>query len=253
MKIPGKKTVIMVGREFLVAGKKRGKELLVKRVEAPIIREVSPFSTTLDMEAFSQAWAQVERELSPAGRIILLLPENSFMITFLSLQQIPESTAEREKMVHFYMKKRFQGKGEISVASFYQGNGKFLVATTGKKALENFKQAFSGKKLKLKSIKPSSISALNYVLAKKGGGNFTFIFFLDGFAVLMGVKDGCLRVYRRVRPPFSEEDLTSELASIDSFLGFEAEKIYCEGEIQVSGGENFSEPCWRLPVLGELI
>ncbi len=246
------KSVILLGKDFVATGKKRGKNLMLKRIEIPVVQELSPFSTVINRDAFLQAWDELTKEISPGGNLVLLLPENSFMVTFLTLQQTPESTSERERMVYFYMKKRYQGRGEVAVASFYQGKGKFLVATTAKRTIEGFKDVFSRVKLKLKSIKPASISAFNYLFSLKGGGDFTFMIFLDGFAVFMGVKEGCLEVYRRLRPPFSQEEIREELRAIDAFLGMGTPKVSCQGFPELEGVEVLPHPCWKLPLLGEL-
>ncbi len=245
------RTVLFLGKENLVAGKKKGKRKEIRRYPVSLFSEVSPFRLEFNPQQLKEILKEVERQMGPLRRVALLLPENSFFINFINLPQIPDSTLERQRMLYFYMKKRFQGRGEVAVAYHHHGEGRFVVATTGRDGLDALKEFFQENRVKLSSIKPASISALNYFLSHEAPENFSFIFPVDGFVVVMGGR-GKLEVYRRIRPPYGEEEVLQELESIDRFLGVNTQKISCKDSLALEEVQEMDQPCWKLPVLGEM-
>ncbi len=245
------RTFLFLGKESLVVGRKKGKGKEVRRYPVSVFSEVSPFHLGFKPQQLKEILGEVEKEMGPLGRVGLLLPENSFFINFVNLPQVPDSTLERRRILYFYMKKRFQGKGEVVVAYHYLEDGRFVVATMGRDGLDALRGFFQKNRVKLSSIKPGSISALNYFLSHEAPDNFSFIFPVDGFVVVMGGRHR-LEVYRRIRPPYDREEVLQELKGIDQFLGVNTRKISCKDSLSLEGIGEMDQPCWRLPVLGEM-
>jgi len=243
---------LALGKEALAVGRKKGKDKEIRRYPATLFHEISPFKMELREEDLEGALGSAEKEVGPLRRVKLLLPENSFLINFVELPQVPDSTYERQKMLHFYMSKRLHWEGDVAVTYHHLGEGKFLVATMALSNLLRLKEFFEKRRVKLRSVKPASISALNYFLGRGDVEAFSFVFPVDGFAVIMGGRGGRLEVYRRIRPPFEEKELLEELELIDRFLQVETDKFLCRDSLDLSGFQILEEPCWKLPVLGEI-
>ncbi|GEM_PF-2506534 len=251
-----KKTgVLLPCLDRIIFAQKKGAEVIYKEERIPEgTINPHPFGPNITSSAYLEAIETLRRKDGLEGRVIMLLPEGSTFITVAELARVPEDPEERRQMVLFYMKKRFQGKGEITVAEQPLSPTRVLVAVTTREAISSFVDPVKANGIKVVSIKPSSISALNYLLHRESKGDFIFILFLRKRTVFLGVKGGNLEIYRALREPFTEDEFYEELLIIEKYLGNGLKLYGCgKGELSHESIDMLGEDCFELMIRGELL
>lgn len=247
--------VLLPCSDRIIFAQRKGKEILLREEKFPEgTINPHPFGPNITSSAYLEAIETLRSRDGLEGKVVLLLPEGSTFITVVDLAKVPQDPEERRQMVLFYMRKRFQGKGEITVAEHTISSTKVLVAVTTQETISSFAGPVESSGVKVVSIKPSSISALNYILRTQSENNFIFILFLNKRFIFLGVKEGNPEIYRTLREPFTEEEFQEELAIIEKYLG-NGLKLYGCGKNKVSREkvEWRGENCFEFMIKGELL
>lgn len=247
--------VLLPCSDRIIFAQRRGKEILLREEKVPEgTINPNPFGPNITSSAYLEAIEALHSREGLEGKVVLLLPEGATFITVVDLARVPEDPEERRQMVLFYMRKRFQGKGEIMVAEHSISPTRVLVAVTTQEVISSFAGPLESSGVKVASIKPSSISALNYMLNHRPAKDFIFILFLNKRIVFLGVRGGELEIYRTLREPYTDEEFREELLIIEKYLG-NGLKLYGCGKNSISqeGIESIGESCFEIMIKGELL
>ncbi|MCD6454051.1 MAG: hypothetical protein J7L62_01980 [Candidatus Aminicenantes bacterium] len=249
-----KTTVIIPCQDRVVAATRRGRNILRKEIPlAPDTIKPEPFSRNILSPAYDEAIKTLKNNGMSEGRITLVLPDGAYFLTFLELADLPADPIERKQMVLFYMKKRFQSKGEILVAEQPLSEGKILVAVASRENIDSYLKPFRNLRLKVSSVKPAVVSALNFFLSKYGYDFFIFVIFFEKRIVFLGIKDGYPVIYRALREPHTRYEFEEELSLVTKFLGGEPQTYGCGVAPYDFKGEIIDEDCIELIINGELL
>ncbi len=254
MKLFKKNKIVLIEEDVIYFARKKGKNIIVeneKLSEGTI--DPNPFKENVFGEELKEKLKELKSKTGIEGKVDLLLPGGASFITVIDLPELPEDSQERRRMVSFYMEKRFPRKGELFIAENKIGQRKVLVAVASKEALNSYTAPVKSSGLKPVSVKPSSISALNYLLERETNASFILIFFLLRRIIFIGVKDGNPVVYRTLRSPYTEEEASEELRIVKKFMGNKVKLFGCGENIpEWEGLEKSEKDCFSMMIEGEL-
>ncbi len=202
---------------------------------------------------------RLEQVLAPfkGRRVHLLLPDGAFIVTRLSLPELPEDEEERKEYVRFLLKRRFPFEGRLEIALWQQGKDQLLVAATSSAALRSYLNVLERLRIEPVSIQIASISSLNYLLSTSPPEKeFLFLDISRDRAVLLAYDNGFLRIYRIIRNFQEKGAVEREVEQARRFLGEEKLKVYVrrppDFELSLDAAQFLTEDPRIIPCLGAL-
>ncbi len=203
---------------------------------------------------------RLEQMLTPfkGKRVHLLLPDGAFIITRLSLPELPADEEERREYVRFLLSRRFPFEGRLEIALWQQGKEQLLVAATSSATLRSYLKVLERLRIEPVSIQIASISSLNYLLSTSPPEKqFLFLDISRDRAVLLAYDNGFLRIYRIIRNFQERGAVEKEVEQARRFLRNEELKVYVrrppDFELTLKAAQFFTEDPKLIPCLGALL